>query len=176
MQGAASQRNLCIPSGLGRTLTSMHAWAKSLRLGYPGGLAGARVSCARLLTPFLPLLHPFFQTGPGVKGLHENDWVVPLKPFLGTWRSLLVAAEKDLLRLAPDAMPMEQCAVLRETLTAYRLLEDAPGLKVGGRRWWGWKMAGAGRGGEGACPLAGTLVVRQAGTQLVHEVCTLPQA
>lgn len=28
------------------------------------------------------------QVGPGVKGLAENDWVVPLKPNLGTWRSL----------------------------------------------------------------------------------------
>ena len=31
---------------------------------------------------------PPVQVGPGVKGLSENDWVVPLKPFLGTWRSL----------------------------------------------------------------------------------------
>ncbi|KAL6781389.1 hypothetical protein ACKKBG_A10960 [Auxenochlorella protothecoides x Auxenochlorella symbiontica] len=84
--------------------------------------------------PFVPghdAVGVIVKTGPGVKGLQENDWVVPLKPFLGTWRSLLVAGEKDLLRLAPDAMPMEQCAVLRETLTAYRLLEDAPGLKPG---------------------------------------------
>ena len=71
------------------------------------------------------------QAGPGVKHLHENDWVVPLRPFLGTWRSLLVTAEKELLRIEPELMPMEQCAVLRESLTAYRLLEDAPGLRPG---------------------------------------------
>ena len=125
------------------------------------------------------------KVGPGVKGLAENDWVVPMKPNLGTWRSLAgkrarrapagkmciealsppcslsvlaiprapphtnhhthttpaplllpsaVAKEKDLLRLPADIMPVEQCAMLREILTAYRLLEDA-NLKVGpGRR------------------------------------------
>lgn len=74
---------------------------------------------------------PPSQAGPGVKHLHENDWVVPLRPFLGTWRSLLVTAEKELLRIEPELMPMEQCAVLRESLTAYRLLEDAAGLRPG---------------------------------------------
>lgn len=38
---------------------------------------------------------------------------------------------KDLLRVPVDLMPLEQCAMLREILTAYRLLEDAS-LKVGG--------------------------------------------
>jgi trans-2-enoyl-CoA reductase len=28
------------------------------------------------------------KVGPGVKGLAENDWVAPIKPHLGTWRSL----------------------------------------------------------------------------------------
>lgn len=28
------------------------------------------------------------QVGPGVKALAENDWVIPMKPNLGTWRSL----------------------------------------------------------------------------------------
>ena len=39
---------------------------------------------------------------------------------------------KDLLRVPVDLMPLEQCAMLREILTAYRLLEDAS-LKVGQR-------------------------------------------
>lgn len=26
------------------------------------------------------------QVGAGVKGLVEGDWVVPFKPFMGTWR------------------------------------------------------------------------------------------
>ena len=42
-----------------------------------------------------------------------------------------MAREKDLLRLPADFMPLDQAAVLREMLTAYRLLEDQPGLKVG---------------------------------------------
>ena len=41
-----------------------------------------------------------------------------------------MAREKDLLRLPADFMPLDQAAVLREMLTAYRLLEDQPGLKV----------------------------------------------
>ncbi|KAK2078239.1 hypothetical protein QBZ16_004108 [Prototheca wickerhamii] len=84
--------------------------------------------------PFVPghdAVGVVVKAGPGVKHLHENDWVVPLRPFLGTWRSLLVTAEKELLRIEPELMPMEQCAVLRESLTAYRLLEDAPGLRPG---------------------------------------------
>lgn len=43
--------------------------------------------------------------------------------------------EKDLLRVPAEVMPLEQCAMLREMLTAYRLLEEA-GLKVG-CRWRG---------------------------------------
>jgi hypothetical protein len=41
-----------------------------------------------------------------------------------------VVKEKDLLRLPADIMPVEQCAMLREILTAYRLLEDHASLKV----------------------------------------------
>ncbi|PSC70227.1 trans-2-enoyl-reductase [Micractinium conductrix] len=71
------------------------------------------------------------KVGPGVKGLAENDWVVPLGPGLGTWRSLAVAKEKDLLKIPTDLMPPEQCAMLREMLAAYRLLEDHGNLKPG---------------------------------------------
>lgn len=42
-----------------------------------------------------------------------------------------VAKEKDLLRVPADTMPLEQCAMLRELFTAYRLLEDHASLKVG---------------------------------------------
>lgn len=50
------------------------------------------------------------------------------------WRWLgAVVKEKDLLRIPSDAMPLEQCAMLRELFTAYRLLEDHGNLKVGGR-------------------------------------------
>lgn len=41
-----------------------------------------------------------------------------------------VAKEKDLLRVPPDSVPLEQAAMLREALAAYRLLEDHGALKV----------------------------------------------
>ena len=39
------------------------------------------------------------KVGPGVKNLSENDWVFPFKFGLGTWRSLVVWKEKDLLKM-----------------------------------------------------------------------------
>lgn len=68
--------------------------------------------------------------GPGCKSLAENDWVIPAEPGVGTWASLVVAREKDLIRLPADCMPVEQLACYREALTAYRLLEDSS-LKPG---------------------------------------------
>lgn len=51
--------------------------------GYYGRLLTVDASgCLTACVPVCP------QVGPGVKGLAENDWVVPLKPNLGTWRSL----------------------------------------------------------------------------------------
>lgn len=41
-----------------------------------------------------------------------------------------MAREKDLLRVQPEVLPLEHCAMLRELLTAYRLLEDHGQLKV----------------------------------------------
>lgn len=39
------------------------------------------------------------KVGPGVKNLSENDWVFPFKQSMGTWRSLVVWKEKDLLKM-----------------------------------------------------------------------------
>lgn len=39
------------------------------------------------------------KVGPGVKNLVEGDWVVPLKPGLGTWRSLAVWKEKHVFKI-----------------------------------------------------------------------------
>lgn len=65
---------------------------------------------------------------------------------MGSWRSLAVWKEGDLLRIPADLMPLEQCALLRETITAYRLLEDNASLKVGrGARGWRGGVAGPGR-------------------------------
>lgn len=72
------------------------------------------------------------KNGPGVKdeNLREGDWVIPMRANAGTWRSLAVIKEKDLLVVPQDCMSMDQLAVVREMITAYRLLEDA-NLKPG---------------------------------------------
>ncbi len=70
------------------------------------------------------------QVGPGVKLLREGDWVLPFKTHLGTWRTLVVANDADLLRIDQDLMPFEYLAMWREMCAAYRLLEDQRTLKV----------------------------------------------
>jgi len=71
------------------------------------------------------------KVGPGVKNLSENDWVFPFKQSMGTWRSLVVWKEKDLLKMPVDLMPLEYAAMMREMCVAYRLLEDHGNLKPG---------------------------------------------
>ena len=71
------------------------------------------------------------KVGPGVKNLSDNDWVLPLKPGLGTWRSLAVWREKDVMKIPTDLLPLEYGAMLREMCVAYRLLEDHGTLKPG---------------------------------------------
>jgi len=71
------------------------------------------------------------KVGPGVKNLQENDWVLPFKPHLGTWRSLAVLKEKDTLKIPVDLMPVEYAAMMRELCVAYRLLEDYGDLRPG---------------------------------------------
>lgn len=70
------------------------------------------------------------KNGPGVKDVREGDWVIPLKSNAGTWRSLATLKAKDLLVIPSESMPIDQAAVIREMITAYRLLEDA-NLKPG---------------------------------------------
>ena len=87
-----------------------------------------------LKTPFVPGndgLGVVVKVGPGVKNLSDNDWVVPYKPGMGTWRSLAVWREKDLMKIPADLVPMEYGAMLREMCVAYRLLEDHGTLKPG---------------------------------------------
>ena len=71
------------------------------------------------------------KVGAGVKSLNEGDWVIPYKPNMGTWRSLAVWKEKDLVKLPTDIVPMEYAAMMREMCVAYRLLEDFGNLKPG---------------------------------------------
>jgi trans-2-enoyl-CoA reductase len=52
--------------------------------------------------------------GPEVKHLKENDWVIPMKAGMGTWRSMAVWKEKDLRKLpSADMLPVEYAAMLR---------------------------------------------------------------
>lgn len=71
------------------------------------------------------------KVGPGVKNLGENDWVLPYKASMGTWRSLAIWREKDVIKIPADLMPVEYAAMMREMCVAYRLLEDFGTLKPG---------------------------------------------
>ncbi|KAL4518427.1 hypothetical protein Ndes2437A_g04709 [Nannochloris sp. 'desiccata'] len=95
-----------------------------------GGLYGTEPAAQPPFVPGHDGIGVVVKTGPGVKSLVEGDWVVPIAPHAGTWRSLAAMKEKELLRLPADVMPVEQAALLREMITAYRLLEDAA-LKPG---------------------------------------------
>lgn len=55
---------------------------------------------------------------------------MPFKTHVGTWRSLFVAGEKDVMKVPQDIMPIEYLAMWREMCAAYRLLEDQKFLKV----------------------------------------------
>lgn len=70
--------------------------------------------------------------GPGTTLLKEGDWVVPLSDTMGTFSSLRVWDEKDLLKIDRDVMPVEYASLWRELALAYHLLEtEASELKAG---------------------------------------------
>ncbi|KAK9848934.1 hypothetical protein WJX84_002235 [Apatococcus fuscideae] len=70
------------------------------------------------------------QVAEGVRNLREGDWVIPIQAHMGTWRSLAVWKEADVLKFPKEAVPMEYAAVCRELCLAHQLLEDAK-LKPG---------------------------------------------
>ena len=65
------------------------------------------------------------QVAEGVRNLREGDWVIPMQTHMGTWRSLAVWKESDVLKFPKEGLPLEYAAVCREMCLAYRLLEDA---------------------------------------------------
>jgi len=71
------------------------------------------------------------KVGAGVKSLAEGDWVIPYVPNLGTWRTLAVWKEKDLIKIPKELTSENHCAMMREMSVAYRLLEDFGALKPG---------------------------------------------
>lgn len=118
----------------GQVLVSVRAAPVS-----PADLYNAKVGSWGMRTE--PLEPPFVvgndgvgvvvKVGPGVKTLAENDWVLPFKAGMGTWRSLAVWKESDILKVPADIMPVEYASQIREMCVAYRLLEDFGNLKPG---------------------------------------------
>ena len=69
--------------------------------------------------------------GKGVKGLSEGDWVLPANAAAGTWQSLRVATDEQLIKI-PNDMPMVSAATLSvNPCSAYRMLKDYSDLKPG---------------------------------------------
>jgi len=69
--------------------------------------------------------------GSQVKGLAENDRVIPAGPGFGTWRTHAVTSENNLLKISSD-IPIHQAASISvNPSTALRLLEDFVSLKEG---------------------------------------------
>jgi len=71
------------------------------------------------------------EVGSKVKSLSCNDYVIPLKPGLGTWRNLGIFNEKDFLRVPNDIDPEYLATISVNPSTAVRLLEDFVQLNKG---------------------------------------------
>ncbi|KAJ8602615.1 hypothetical protein CTAYLR_010195 [Chrysophaeum taylorii] len=70
--------------------------------------------------------------GPGVSSLAVGDWVVPARDGLGTFRSLCVWGEADVIKVPKELMPLEYMGLHRELCVAYYLMETvAADLKAG---------------------------------------------
>ena len=101
---------------------------------YQASVTAAKTLASRAKFPFVAGsdgVATVVKVGAGVKSLNEGDWVLPYKAEMGTWRSLAVWKEKDLIKLPSDILPMEYAAMMREMCVAYRLLEDFGSLKPG---------------------------------------------
>jgi len=125
-----------IPQALewGEVLISMRAVPINPADMYDVQTGGVHETSEPLKTPFIAGndgVGVVMKVGPGVKNLQEMDWILPLKPHLGTWRSLAVVKEKETLKIPVDLVPMEYAAMMREMCVAYRLLEDYGELKPG---------------------------------------------
>eukprot|EP00479_Gromia_sphaerica_P001767 TRINITY_DN12045_c0_g1_i1.p1 TRINITY_DN12045_c0_g1~~TRINITY_DN12045_c0_g1_i1.p1 ORF type:complete len:203 (-),score=42.26 TRINITY_DN12045_c0_g1_i1:411-1019(-) len=69
--------------------------------------------------------------GDGVQGLVEGDWVIPVLPGFGTWRSHALAEEKDVQKIRND-IPVELAATLAvNPPSALRMLSDFEQLEQG---------------------------------------------
>eukprot|EP00210_Caulerpa_lentillifera_P009546 g9104.t1 len=64
------------------------------------------------------------KVGPGVTTVSENDWVIPFKPFFGSWRTYVVTKATEVLKVPTSLAQMEYGAILTEMCLAYRLIEN----------------------------------------------------
>ncbi|CAH2006813.1 unnamed protein product [Acanthoscelides obtectus] len=71
------------------------------------------------------------KVGPGVKNISGGDHVVPLRNFLGTWRTHLIVMEDDVLKVPKDLGLVEAATLTVNPCTAYRMLRDFTTLKPG---------------------------------------------
>lgn len=79
----------------------------------------------------LKIIDKVLECGPGVTNLKAGDLVMPLEFGAGTWRSLGIYSESELIRLNPK-LTIEQAAVLNiNPCTAYLMLNKFIGLKPG---------------------------------------------
>ena len=85
-----------------------------------GGGPGEETPAARPFVAGSDCAAVVAKVGPGVKALAEDDWVIPIKPGMGTFRTLAVWKEKDLMKLPTDLMPMEHVAMMRQLCVGYR--------------------------------------------------------
>jgi len=69
--------------------------------------------------------------GPKVKDLSIDDFVIPTRPGLGTWRTYGVFSQSDFLRVPSDIQPEYSATISVNPSTALRLLDDFVDLKQG---------------------------------------------
>jgi trans-2-enoyl-CoA reductase len=69
-------------------------------------------------------------SGPG-SNLKAGDWVVPVFPGSGTWRSHVIADSVDFLKVPQVGNPEDIATVMVNPCTAFRMLNDFVDLKPG---------------------------------------------
>jgi len=63
--------------------------------------------------------------------LRPGDWVIPARPMVGTWRSHVVSATQDWIKVSNDVPVLGAATMLINPCTAYRMLKDFVSLKPG---------------------------------------------
>ncbi|KAF8819217.1 DnaJ domain-containing protein [Cardiosporidium cionae] len=61
--------------------------------------------------------------GPGVNDLIIGDCVIPISDCVGTWQSVMICRERDLLRIPPNVLPLKYCSIAKELFLGYFLIQ-----------------------------------------------------